>query len=960
MRKMIFQRLILSLVVLFLYLTEGYTIQTIPKVISFSKNDYGAASQNWNIAQDSSGIIYFGNNEGLLQFDGSRWLLYPLPSHTVIRSVAIDKNNRIYTGSYEEFGYWETLADGNLVYHSLIGYLKNYQFSNDEIWRICIIDNKVYFQSFSAYFVFDGKNVVAYKTAVNILFFLETNNVIYTQGINAGLYKIVNDSMVGIPNSDFLKDDLIRAAFSVDSNSILFGTASHGLYIYNIKENTFARWKTEADNILISGQVNCGILTRDSVYCFGTIGNGVVAIDREGKKLWHFSKSHLLSTNTALYLFNDKQNNIWVALDKGLAYVHNNSPVRFIYGKDDNIELVYNAILFDNHIYLGTNQGLYSLKESNRNNFFRYIPQTRGQVWQFSVIDNQLICSHNEGTFRVEGDHVVRISSVNGFSSLKMLTENNHEFLIQGTYTNLVIYKKNSDGRWVFSHIVNGFTNPIRFLEVDHLGNIWASHLVKGLFRIKLNKDLTEVVESKTYGTASGFPNERRINVFKVSGRIVFCTGNDFYTYDDLKDQIVPFTWLNRKSGEFSSSRLIYRADENRYWFVKKGKFGLFEIINDSVRLIDVIPFSDLNNNLIDEFEFVATLGKDKYLFCLDNGIAVYDRSRISLQDTFAPSVLFRQIKFMSNRRSILLPLHTSEKSGVKIPYSFRHSEFSFAFPELSGKRMVFVCSLRTGKSVLSDTIQEPVQMYDYLRVGQHMLEVNAYDENGHKLAGAGYYFEILPPFYATTLAKIVYILVFIFILYLSWIVLQIPVRKQNEKVLAEQARIQKEQMERKEQKIVLLKNEKLEAELIHKSKELASSTMAIIRKNDTLIQLKQEVEAQKQKLGSQYPNKYFDCLIRLIDANISSDDDWQIFQKNFDLIHEDFFRHITKKYPELTLHDLKLCAYLRLNLSTKEVSSLLNISVRGVEASRYRLRRKFSLDPDKNLVEFLINQGST
>ncbi len=151
------------------------------------------------------------------------------------------------------------------------------------------------------------------------------------------------------------------------------------------------------------------------------------------------------------------------------------------------------------------------------------------------------------------------------------------------------------------------------------------------------------------------------------------------------------------------------------------------------------------------------------------------------------------------------------------------------------------------------------------------------------------------------------------------------------------------------------MKNEKLEAELRHKSRELASSTMAIIRKNEMLLQIKTEVEIQKKKLGSQYPNKYADHLIRMINENISSDDDWEIFQQNFDVIHENFFRHIKSKYPEMTTHDLKLCAFIRLNLSTKEIASLLNITVRGIEAARYRLRKKFGITAEQNLTEFLI-----
>jgi DNA-binding CsgD family transcriptional regulator len=255
----------------------------------------------------------------------------------------------------------------------------------------------------------------------------------------------------------------------------------------------------------------------------------------------------------------------------------------------------------------------------------------------------------------------------------------------------------------------------------------------------------------------------------------------------------------------------------------------------------------------------------------------------------------------------------------------------------------------------MTDTVSGQLMTTAFLTTGSYELQVVALDENKKELGSARYFFYVKPPFYASVPAYLVYFLLIVAGAAVVWKLFKQHVRNQNEKVRLEQTRLQQERIERREQKITLLKNEKLEAELRHKSKELASSTMAIIRKNEMLLQLQKEVEHQKQKLGSQYPNKYADHLIRMINENISSDDDWLIFQQNFDLIHENFFRHIKSSFPEMTAHDMKLCAFIRLNLSTKEIASLLNITIRGVEAARYRLRKKFGIPADKNLTEFLI-----
>jgi hypothetical protein len=924
----------------------------VPPVTSFTKNDYGAERQNWNIAQDSRGIMYFANTAGLLQYDANTWQLFRMPNHIGLRSVAIDKNDRIYTGSYEEFGYWESGNDGMLAYHSLSEMLKGYRFNSDEIWRIIILNNKVYFQSFGSYFVYDGNQVIHHNSPEAILFFLKTSQGILAQGMQSGLFSMSNDSLVFIPGSEVMKNALIRAAVQLGPDKVLLGTSSKGLFLYEKSRNRFTRWKTEADNILINGQINCATVAADSVLCFGTIGSGLIAINQQGKLLWHFNKDYALPTNTVLYLYTDLQNNIWAALDQGLALIGINSPFRYISAASKNIELVYTAVQFNHSLYIGTNQGAFRLEESS--NTFSLLPGTQGQVWQLADLDNQLLCGHNEGTFRIEKDHVVPVSPITGGTSLVPITSGGNSCLIQSTYGWLVIYKKDPNGKWTYNHSIKGFSSPVRYLEVDHLGFIWASNFIKGLYRIKLNSDLSEVAEIRTFGQKDGLPSDYKINVAKMGGRVIFCTGSQFYTYDDLREQMVPYTWLNRMSGEFAGSHKVISAGDEKYWLIKKGKYALVKADRDSLIMLDILPFSLLKNSMIDDNEYIATLDENKYLFCLENGLAIYEKTGAVGSLSFHPTVMVRQVNASSGNNNQFLALATSPRSKAVVPYVFRRLTFSFAYPDFSNREISMRCVLNGHHEIVTETISKPVITY-YLDAGQYQLTVTALDENSQLLGTTEYYFSVRPPVYLSMAAYLVYFMIACFAGFFAWKGVKNHVRKQNEAIRLEQIKLQQEKLERREQKITVLKNEKLEAELRHKSKELASSTMAIIRKNEMLLQIKAEVENQKKKLGSQYPNKYADHLIRMINENISSDDDWEIFQHNFDVIHENFFRHIKSRYPEMTTHDLKLCAFIRLNLSTKEIASLLNITVRGIEAARYRLRKKFGISAEKNLTEFLI-----
>lgn len=936
--------------------TLAVDVPTMPLVSNFSKNDYHGSNSNWTIAQDNQGIMYFANDEGLLSYDGSRWQMHFLPNHIGLRAVAIGNDKRIYTGSYEEFGYWEADACGLLNYHSLKNLVKDFQFNNDEIWRIVINGNKVYFQSFGAYFVYDGKSVVAHHFGA-VLFFLKADNTIYTQKINEGLFYMQADEMVFLQGSEQFKNDLVRAILPFDAQHILICTASRGLFLFNKVEKRFSKWNTTADNLLIAGQINSASLLADSSICLGTIGNGIVCIDRHGVLKWHLNKDNALRNNTVLFLYTDWQNNVWAALDKGIAIVHLNSPFSYLLSQTTNIGSAYTAIQFQNKIYIGTNQGLYKLNLSKTQASFSMLPNTHEQVWQLSSVDNQLFCGHNRGTFKIEDDKATNLSTLTGGASIKPITIGNDNYLIQCSYTSLAVYKKDQKGNWFFSHAVSGFSSPVRLLEVDHLGYIWVSHIVKGLYRIKLNADLTKAIEVKLYGQADGLPSDFNVGVFKLAGRVVFCSGKQIYIYDDLKDKIVPFEWLNSKIGEFASAHLIIPIRDAYYWLVKKGKFALLEMDKNEVKLLDQLFFSSFDNKLIDGHEYITAIDSNKFLICLDNGLALYDRSLKKNVGAYKAQVLLRSVQAFSSNKSILLPLETAKNKSAKIAYSFRQIVFSFAYPEFSNKKLSYVCSLNGKRFEPADTVLafSTQKTYTNLASGNYTLIVKVLDESGVELSSSTYYFEIIPPFYASLWAFSVYFIAIVlaFFVFLRW--LKLHIQQQKEQALKEQAKQQQIELEKGQQKIIRLKNEKLEDELKHKSKELASSTMAMIRKNDMLIALKEEIESQKQKLGTQYPNKYYEKLISLIDQNITSDDDWQIFQENFDMIHESFFRNLKKRYPELTSHDLKLCAYLRLNLTTKEIASLLNISPRGVEAARYRLRKKLQLSAEQNLIEFFI-----
>jgi AraC family chitin signaling transcriptional activator len=171
--------------------------------------------------------------------------------------------------------------------------------------------------------------------------------------------------------------------------------------------------------------------------------------------------------------------------------------------------------------------------------------------------------------------------------------------------------------------------------------------------------------------------------------------------------------------------------------------------------------------------------------------------------------------------------------------------------------------------------------------------------------------------------------------------------KRQKENLLEKtQREIELKELE-SSQKIIKLNNDKLRSDIESKNRELATSTMSIIKKNEFLNSIKTEL-ISKGKDG-------VDKVVKIIDQNLNNTDDWKLFQEAFNNADKNFLKKIKSKHPELTPNDLRLCAYLRLNLSSKEIAPLLNISPRSVEVKRYRLRKKMNLPHDANLTNYIL-----
>ena len=906
-------------------------------VKNYTRQEYQAANQNWSVAQDSKGYMYFANNIGLLEFDGITWTLYPAPEGAIIRAVAVDKKNRIFTAGYRELGFWERNVLGQLEYHSLKKEVEANFTANEEFWNVITTKDQVYFQSFSKIYIYDFKKFELIQPEGFINSISDGGDRIFVNIMNKGIYEISGNSIQPFLVNDLFSHSEIRFVLSMNMTDRLIGTANDGLMFWD--GQLLSPWNPEKTDYFKKNIINRGCLTADGKIVIGTILDGISVFDVAGNLLHQLNKENGLQNNTVLGVFADSNQNLWLSLDKGIDFISLAPDPSYSIIERNEIGAVYTAAIYHGQLYLGTNQGLYQRTYSSPDEPFSLVPSTQGQVWDCKVIDDRLFVSHNKGTIEITGHQTHMISSASGGFSV---TDNplKTNSIAQSTYTNLIFYKKQNDD-WKVEKIVYSFNDLIRYLEIDHLGNFWAGHMYRGIFRLRF--DANDSLIYNHYFGQNVFGKDNGIHVFKIENRIVFTSGDKLFTFDDLKDSIVDYALMNDKLGDYRKATRIVAAPDHFYWFITNLSCGLFKIQNSEVAKIKEFPVSLFSNQLILGYENIVPITSKKAILCLENGYALLNA------DTLSPASLIsekkpelRRISISGNNDKVTdLPLSDQE---IVIRFNRNNLQICYSFPFFSSDHVKYLSFIEGLDHRWSEQVDKPIFSFKRIPIGHYKVKVKAVNSWGEFSKENSFSLTILPPWY---LSKLAYISYFLFILAGLFVFRRSIILRTRQK----ESRIREE----KERELIQLRNENLQADLSFKSSELASSTMAIIKKNEFLMEVKEILKTQKEQLGIRYPDKYYDKLVQKIDENMSSQDDWKAFDANFERAHEQFMKTLTGNYNDLTPSDLRLCAFLHMNLSSKEIAPLMGISVRGVENHRYRLRKKLYLDADSNLTEFII-----
>ncbi|MFP4691592.1 MAG: two-component regulator propeller domain-containing protein, partial [Bacteroidales bacterium] len=326
----------------------------LPFIVNHPRDIYNAGTQNWSATQGSNGFMYFGNNDGVLEYNGNEWNLYPMPNNSVVREV-MASGDSIFAGAFEEIGYLAPGEDGHLSWNSLTHLIPTQYRNFDEVWNIYKDGDRIIFQSFEYIFIIEGTGVEVIEPEKSFGFMHQTDEAFYVTEEEQGLLRLEDNTLIPVSDHPVFFRNEISCIVSHDYDRMLIGTSNEGIFIMDGKDMT--PWQGEINAFLLADNLYSGIRLSDGNLAFGSVSEGVFITDRDGNILQHLNRTKGLQNNTILDMFQDRHNNLWMGLDNGIDYVEISSPIT-MFDHNYNIESVYATLVHNNILYVGTNQGL--------------------------------------------------------------------------------------------------------------------------------------------------------------------------------------------------------------------------------------------------------------------------------------------------------------------------------------------------------------------------------------------------------------------------------------------------------------------------------------------------------------------------------------------------------------------------------------------------------------------------
>ena len=947
------------------------TSAQIPTLRNFSPIEYNGGTQNWEISEIRDNLMAFANNHGLIVFDGENWQIHPVANYTSVRSLAFDaKKLCVYAGASDEFGYFDiNTATFNVEYHSLSKLLPANMRLFGEIWKIHLLPSgEVLFQGREHLFSLrQGNKLITLKTAGAIDNSALVGDRVYVS-TKTGIYIYHGGKLSPLPGTGNLTGKRVSGVVEYNGK-VMFVTMSDGLFIYD--GHTATPFELDISPLLKDNNVFCAAAGKRYIG-FGTIKNGLIVKDLQTGSNYYVNTNTGLQNNTVLSMSFDSLDNIWLGLDMGLSYVMLESSYGNLLGANNTIGTGYTSAISGNQLYMGTNQGLFAIPFPLQNSILPPKAQTVegvvGQIWSLQNIDGTLLCGANDGAYIVGAGTVRRIDGLVGTWGFRKL--NDHPgYLLTCDYDGLAVLKQEGGSITLHSRLAN-FHEASGNFEQDSDGSIWLSHWHKGVWHFRLSDDMTRVENLEYYHNGAGLVVDDNNLVCKIDGRVYVSSVDGFHQYDERNRKLKHCDWMNNLFNTYGEALHVTQAPDGMIIAYKADYLAVAERQHNGKYQSRQVGYGNMVQQMQMGLGNIGFLENRQIVLNSNNGFFVMRPQKKDAAKT--NHVMVRRI-YSTNTGDTLVYMRCPElvKEEVVLPHTLNSIRIEYVMPEYRGEKgVLYSCYLEGYEKEMSTMSHSSSKEYTKLEKGKYIFHVKARNLVDGTESESQIVIRILPAWYETWWAYLLYIILAVTGMWALLRYMNLRAEKELTKVKKEKERQMKEQQmefhlaeEKKEKELAKLRSKQLEVELKHKSSELSDSAMNLVRKNDMLQAIDQNMEqlsesVRREEAKARLVKKIGD-IRKEIKMHMNDDDNWNKFEENFNLVYDNFSQKIMEAFPQLKKSDLKLCVYLRMGLSSKEMASLLNTSVRSIETARYRLRKKLDIDTGSNLTDFIQSFGN-
>jgi len=825
----------------------------LPIITQYTDKDYGDAGQIWAIEQDTRGIMYFGCNYGLKTYNGKEWKSYDNPRSTIIRSLASGNDGIIYYGAESDFGMLMPDETGELTFHSI--YLdknKGDSILFTSVWKTIISENKVFFQSFNSLYYCDlpilldedgkMKNEL-HIIDPSVLFHLSftVNNEFYIREWENGLCRVVDNKLELIPGGEKFALLKIYTMLPYDDNRILIGTREEGFFLYDKtnKKQPIKPFQIGDNNEIVNSVLYSGEQLQNGNYAVGTLANGIFIFDKKGTVINHYNNETGLPQPSILSMYyNDNIPNaqLWFVCPDFGVFRADVSGTFCSWDKHTGIEGIVNDVIrFNGRLYLAADNSVYTLKKDGSVGFKRLYSEQQNiwKFYKFKVKDSneqKLLMASFSGVYEIKDSLVIKITDANNVQSLYQ-SKRDPNILYIGSETGFG-YIKYENEKWSplinkekFTHTIISIFENEDFIAVGSTGS--------GLFKFKDFKTDPLLIDS-----ARGLPLlGRDVSLTEFNKKFIVFNGAGVYEKTDA-DSIIPFEVFGKQFSNKTTGISKFVENNNDYWmavFNSTGKnpdhhlvrfLGKKELVQDSV-FAKIIPQKS-TFCLYPDNEYVW-ISNEKGLYKFNNNINnnynIQYSSLITKVSTF-DSLLFAGnyieksdsgLRIINSQNENLIPVlnykHNMLAFNWTAPYFVKESETKYSY------RLVGHSENWSKWNVKNDT------RYTNLAEGDYTFEVKAKNIYNIESTIAKYSFSILPPWYRTIWAYILFTIAGIFAILLI-------IKLYTKKLKRE--------------------NEKLEQTVKERTTEIRQQNEEITAQRDEIHAQKEEVEKAKDKIEKQ------------------------------------------------------------------------------------------------------------